>query len=357
MATHVTGPAIYADSEGKVVIRRDLPAPEPLEGEILIEIFYSGSNPSDLRIVYYLGYRDIVLGLDFCGRVLESPGLDGSGFKAGDIVAGYSTSEDVLPVRFGTHQSYISRPPIGLFKVPENLPLPDAAALTTVVQTANDALFNIFQLPMPGSGQSQADGTLVVWGGGTAVGTSAIQLGSAIGIKSIIVTASSSRHELLRGLGATHCFDYHDESVVEQVKQAIREAGQTQVWGFDTAGTADSSRLLLDSLTGFKGNTQFAFVGLMIGDRPTSEVALGVRHQRLAFDMPGALEPLVFPADPIAAEKMWLATEWVVKNYGKGFKLPGLRVFEGTAEEALDQLQTVAQQGAFGKLVLKRPLK
>ncbi|EWZ52414.1 hypothetical protein FOZG_02186 [Fusarium oxysporum Fo47] len=145
MTTNVPGPALYADNEGNVVVRRDLPAPTPAEGEILIEVLFSGSNPSDLRIVNYLGFRNFVLGYDFCGRVLETPG----------------------------QMALDSRPPIGIFKVPANLPLPDAAALTTVVQTANDALFHLFKLPLPSSGHGHIEGTLVVWGGGTAVGMSA----------------------------------------------------------------------------------------------------------------------------------------------------------------------------------------
>ncbi|RKK72097.1 hypothetical protein BFJ69_g10360 [Fusarium oxysporum] len=329
MATNVPGPALYADNEGNVVVRRDLPAPTPAEGEILIEVLFSGSNPSDLRIVNYLGFRNFVLGYDFCGRVLETPGPNGSGFKTANW-----------------H-----------FKVPANLPLPDAAALTTVVQTANDALFHLFKLPLPSSGHGHIEGTLVVWGGGTAVGMSAIQLARAVGITSIIVTASASRHGVLRELGATQCFDYHDESVVEQVKRAVQEAGNIRVWGFDTAGTPDSSRLLMDSLASCQGDVQFAFVGLIVGDRPACEMCLAVRHHKLAFDMPGAPEPYVFPAKPAEAEKMWQATEWVVAHYGKEFRLPGLRVFEGRAEEALDHLQTVARQGAFGKLVLKQPLE
>ncbi|KAG5747155.1 hypothetical protein H9Q70_010148 [Fusarium xylarioides] len=357
MTTKLPGPALYADNDGNVVVRRDLPPPTPVEGEILIEVLFSGSNPSDLRIVNYLGFRNFVLGYDFCGRVLESPGLNGSGFKAGDIVARYTSYEDDQPLRWGTHQSYISRPPIGMFKVPENLPLPDAAALTTVVQTANDALFHLFKLPPPSSGQDLVVGTLVVWGGGTAVGMSAIQLARAVGVTSIITTASASRHGLLQELGATQCFDYHDEFVVQQVKQAVQEAGNKRVWGFDTAGTPDSSRLLLDSLASFEGDVKFAFVGLIGGNRPASEMCLAVRYHKLAFDIPGAPEPYVFPAKPAEADIIWKATEWVVAHYGKEFRLPGLRVFAGRAEEALEQLQTVAAQRAFGKLVLKQPLE
>ncbi|KAM5379032.1 hypothetical protein ACJA88_005592 [Fusarium oxysporum] len=160
MTTNIPGPALYADNEGNVVVRRDLPAPTPAEGEILIEVLFSGSNPSDLRIVNYIGFRNFVLGYEFCGRVLETPGLNGSGFKVGDIVAGYTSHEDDQPL------------------LPANLPVPDAAALTTVVQTANDALFHLFKLPLPSSGHGHIEGTLVVWGGRTAVGMSAHSAGT-----------------------------------------------------------------------------------------------------------------------------------------------------------------------------------
>ncbi|KAF5599869.1 flavin-containing protein [Fusarium pseudoanthophilum] len=321
MTIKAPGPALFADNEGNVVVRRDLPVPTPVEGEILIEVLFSGSNPSDLRI-------------------------------AGDIVAGYTTYEDYQPVRWGTHQSYISRPPIGMFKVPGNLPLPDAAALTTVVQTANDALFHQFKLPLPSSGQGLIEGTLIVWGGGTAVGMSAIQLARAVGVTSIITTASASRHGLLKELDATQCFDYHDESVVQQIKQAVHMTGNTRIWGFNTAGTPDSSRLLLDSLAGLEGEIQFAFVGLIGGNRPASEMCLAVRHHKLAFDIPGAPEPYVFPAKPAEAEIIWKATEWIVAHYGKEFRLPGLRVFAERAEEALEQLQTTKSYNARPDIII-----
>ncbi|EWY92298.1 hypothetical protein FOYG_05876 [Fusarium oxysporum NRRL 32931] len=157
MTTNIPGPALYADNEGNVLVRRDLPAPTPAEGEILIEVLFSG----------------------------------------------YTSYEDDQPL------------------LPANLLLPDAAALTTVVQTANDALFHLFKLPLPSSGHGHIEGTLVVWGGGTAVGMSAIQLARAVGLTSIIVTASASRHRVLREFGATQCFDYHDESVFGDLIQRV----------------------------------------------------------------------------------------------------------------------------------------
>ncbi|KAM5347302.1 hypothetical protein ACJ41O_010307 [Fusarium nematophilum] len=224
-------------AEGPPIIRRDMPTPQLTEGEVLIQVLFSGVNPSDLRMPERLGCRNRVLGIDFCGRVLETAGLLGhSGFEVGDVVAGYMSGNGNRPLRYGTHQSQVSIPPMGLFKVPQSMPLPDAACFMTVVQTANDALYNRLELPLPSSSPTPIEGTLVIWGGSTAVGMSALQLALARGVASII------------------------------------------------------------------------------------------------------------PARPAEAEKMWKAVEWVREKYGKCFKLLGLRVFEGTAESALEEAIGVSRQ-------------
>lgn len=347
--------ALYADAEGKAVVRRDIPSPEPTNGELLIQVLFSGVNPADLRMVERLGCHNRVLGTDFCGRVLETPGPV-SRFQVGDVVAGYTSGSGDRPLRYGAHQSYISTPPKGIFKVPENMPLADAAGLMTVVQTANDALYNRLGLPLPSTPPTPTEGTLVIWGGSTAVGMSAIQLARASGVASIIVTASTGRHGLLKELGATQCFDYKNESVVSDVSKAIQEAGHSQIWGFETAGSEESSRLFLEALADAKGSVRTSFVAVEYTNRPASEGALGSRHIDLVFHIAGMPQPLTMPARPDEAKRMWTALEWAVKNYGSGFKLPGTKVFEGSAEDALDKVTTVSNQGSFGKVVLKHPL-
>ncbi|KAK1702490.1 chaperonin 10-like protein [Colletotrichum lupini] len=351
----MTGAALFVGSDGQVVTRHDLPPVTARDDEILIDVVYSGVNPADLKIVHFTNFRNSVPGTDFCGKVLDCPALVDSGFKVGDIVAGQSVAHGECSKEYGAHKPRISTPKLGLFRVPENMPRPDAAAITTVSHTASDALYNNFKLPLPGSSTDVVEGTLVVWGGGTAVGLSAIQLARASGVTNIITTASLPRHDLLRGLGATECFDYKDADVSDKVRQAVIKTGHSWVWGFETAGSLESSQLLLGALTNINADTQFSWVNATGAQRPPSESVLGSRDYDIVFEVAGGRH--VIPAEPGKASNMWAALDWVVKSYGKGFELPVVRVFEGTGEKALEEMETVSKQGTFGKLVLKHPLR
>ncbi|OHF01878.1 hypothetical protein CORC01_02756 [Colletotrichum orchidophilum] len=351
----MAGATLFVGSEGNVTARRDLPPVTARDGELLIDVLYSGVNPADLKIVHFINFRNSVPGTDFCGKIVECPALAGSGFKVGDIVAGQTVPHGDHFNGYGAHKPRISTAQADLFKVPAGMAYSDAAAITTVTQTASDALYNNFKLPLPGNIHDVVEGTLVIWGGGTAVGVSAIQLARASGVTNIITTASPSRHNLLRDLGATECFDYRDADVAEKVKQSVIKAGHSRVWGFETAGSPESCQLLLDALSVIPGDIHFSWVNATSVRRPSSESVLGSRGYEIVFEVPSGRR--VIPAEPEKAVQMWDALRWAVSNYEKGFKLPVVRVFEGTGEEALGEMETVSKQGSFGKLVLKHPLQ
>ncbi|KAM0329503.1 hypothetical protein ACHAQA_004812 [Verticillium albo-atrum] len=349
--------ALCVDDAGDAVVRSDIPEHHPEDGEMLIEVLYSGVNPADLKTLKVVDVGPSALGMDYCGRVLKAP--VGCDYQVGDVVAGYTLTGAPRPLRFGTHQKYIATAAsAGTFKVPKNMPEPDAAAFMSVFQTAGDALFNRLGLPLPDySAQPQAlSTTLVIWGGSTSLGVCAIQLARAIGITSIIVTASSARHQLLIGLGATRCFDYKDPDVVAQVKEAVIEAGNADVRAFETVGLPGPYRALLDTFTGPLGNTRMAFSWIHTDERPQDELVLGGRHYDVVLKVRGG-DTIVNKARPLEGETIWKAVEWAVANYGTRFRLPSVQVFEGTAEGALAKLEEVAALGLFGKVVIKQPMQ
>ncbi|KAH7018948.1 chaperonin 10-like protein [Ilyonectria destructans] len=329
--------AIYVNNDSQVVAQ-DLTVPPPRDGEILIQVLYSGINPADIRTSKFFGCRHRVLGNEFCGRVLESPSLVDTPFKAGDIVASYS---------------YITIPPTGVWKVPSNVPLPDAATLTLVVQTANDAIFNRLKLPLPDAEKGVVEGTLVIWGGATSVGRAAIQLGRASGITSIVVTASKERHEYLKTLGATHCIDYRDDDVVQKVKAVLREAGQSPILGLDAIGTPNSQTLLANSTA---DHQEVRLTTVLLVPNEGFEVTLYVRHADVTFTLPNG-ELLVFPTHPTEAERMWKALAWVIEHYGGDFKAHPVRVLDTTAEETLHEVLEAGEMKTFGRVAMKHPLK
>lgn len=344
---------IYIDDNGQVVVQ-DLPMPQPADGEVLIQVLYSSVNPTDIKSPKVFGLTRRVLGNEFCGRVLESPNLENLPFKVGDIVAGSTSGSNDRPIRHGTHQSYIASPLAGIFRVPDNLPHADAAALTIVTQTANDAIFNRLGLPLPDTVTAPADGVLVIWGASTSVGMAAVQLARVIGVTSIVAVASAQRHDYLKTLGATHFVDYKDENSVAKVKAILEKAGDGPIWGFDAAGTLDSPRLLLDAMPR-QDNIRLTTV-LAIYDDKRFDPALGNRQQKFVFDVPGLEKPIVFPARPAEAEVMRKALEWEVNHYGAEYKPQPVKIFEGAAEEAIQEVLKRGEMSEFGKLVLKHPL-
>ncbi|CVK95428.1 uncharacterized protein FMAN_16136 [Fusarium mangiferae] len=179
-STPATSRALYADEDGKLVVRH-VPFPEPQEGELLIKVLYSGVNPADTKIIDFFGLKNYVIGTEFCGEVLESKTLASTSFKAGDIVAEVLSGGQNPPLRWGTHQEFMIVVASWVWKVPENLPPQDAAGLSIVGLTAATGLFNDIGLPLPPNfakgtpdeGVAATEGTLVIWGGATSVGMAA----------------------------------------------------------------------------------------------------------------------------------------------------------------------------------------
>ncbi|KAF4905640.1 Zinc-type alcohol dehydrogenase-like protein [Colletotrichum viniferum] len=82
------------------------------------------------------------------------------------------------------------------------------------------------------------DTSVLIWGGSSSVGLYAIQI-AALHEFNVITTCSPRHIDLVKYLGANHAFDYHDDDVVESIKQAA--PGLKYV--FDTIGNESSSGL------------------------------------------------------------------------------------------------------------------
>ncbi|KXJ86382.1 chaperonin 10-like protein, partial [Microdochium bolleyi] len=241
-----TNTALYMDRDCQMTVKRGFDIPQPQADEVLVEVEFSGVNPADIRHGTILGVVPVVLGYDFSGRVVSSP--PGSGLTPGDAVAGTTPSGLGRPSRYGAHQKFLACPIDWLFRVPTaHLPMPDAACLSVVARTAADVMFNIFEYPLPSQSPIQPEssskvGLLLVWGGSTAVGCCAIQFARACGVQHIFVTASPARHELLKSLGATRCFDYRDPDAVAKISAAVEAQQQGPVrYALDAAGSFGTS--------------------------------------------------------------------------------------------------------------------
>nr|RBQ92572.1 hypothetical protein FVER53263_08796 [Fusarium verticillioides] len=326
-STPATSRALYADENGKLVVRH-VPFPEPHEGELLIKVLYSGVNPADTKSIDFFGLKNFVTGTEFCGEVLESKTLASTSFEAGDIVAGV--------LSWGQNPPWRLTAATGLFN-DIGLPLPPSVAKGT-----------------PDEGVVAPEGTLVIWGSATSIGMAAIQFARAARVSSIIAIASSMRHEYLKTLGATQAFDYNDRDVTEKVKLALKSTSGT-IWALDARGSPESQALLKKAIP---QHDKAVLASVMLGGDPEYKRIMGVRHFDVEFELPGG-QKMTWRKDMAAADRHWRGLNWAVENYGApgGYVPTPVRVFEGSGEDAIKEVYNVKNMSTFGKLVLKHPLK
>ncbi|GAB1214761.1 hypothetical protein ATERTT37_003930 [Aspergillus terreus] len=346
--------ALYVNGDGQFSVRDDIPPHNIQPNELLIETHYSGVNPADVKHSAHLGIQPTVIGYDFSGRVLSAP--PSSKFSPGDIVAGYTPSGLGRPTRYGAHQDVLAVPEDMAFKVPPHLPEADAAALTVVAMTAADVVHNLFKFPLPTSPGSFS-APLLIWGASSSVGICAVQLARASGCTNILVTASPSRHALLRSFGASHAFDYSSPSVVADIQSVVETLGQGPIThAFDAVGSlgdpssADMVAQCVDSSA--------VLVSVVLRDDPRFRMPLATTNNPFSIQPPGVPQPISIPARPADHWNAWKALNWAVDNYGKAFKLPAVEALEVTAEEALEEIYKVADgKRGFGKIVFQHPFK
>jgi len=348
-------PALYVDETLTFEVLHTQQHPTPENGELLIETHFSGANPADIKHATILGIYPTVLGYDFCGKVVQTTS-DSSAFQTGDIVAGYTPTGIGRQAKYGAHQRYMICPEDLAFKVPSNLPEHHAASLNVVVMTAADALYNFFGFPLPNStSPEKGTGPLLIWGASSSVGLAALQFAKASGVYPIYVTASTERHPLLLKLGATQCFDYKSPTVVEDIKTALHESQQQLKHAFDTVGSNNSAKPMADCTF---PSSDTILISVVFQSDPRFKMPFAAPNQDVTIELPGNPGTITIPARPEDYQRAREAFVWAIENYGVKFEMPMVKVFEGSAEEALKELRALAGLGSgFGKVVLRHPLR
>jgi NADPH:quinone reductase-like Zn-dependent oxidoreductase len=348
-----TNKALFADKSKHVSVR-ELPIPEPGADEVLVEVLYTGINPSDIRHPKFLEIANTVIGDDFCGKVVKSNSIK---FQVDDIIAGFTPASYPRPVQYGTHQAYVCCPDNMCYNVPDNLPHDHAAALNVVAMTAADTLFNLFSFPLLTANESKLPGPLLVWGASTSVGVCVIQYARASRCPLIVAVASPSRHKLLRELGAIVCFDYSSATVVEDIQAAVRGTGKGPIrYALDAVGTTERP-------------TSAEMVKRCIDKKALAASVIHRLDRRFQFPLAMTLQnfyikpwflpfKLKTPAWPADQWRAWEALQWAIQEYGDGFQLPVVKVIEGRGEDILRRAERIAEgKGGFGKTVVRQPMQ
>lgn len=110
--------------------------------------------------------------------------------------------------------------------IPDSISFEEGAVLPLAISTAAAGLYQKTHLglPFPSTNPQPTNQTLLIWGGSSSVGATAVQLAVASGLK-VVATASTRNHDFVKSLGATKVVDYSSSSVVDDILAAIKEVG------------------------------------------------------------------------------------------------------------------------------------
>ena len=305
---------ITAPGGPEVLVPCERPTPEPRAGELLIAVQASGVNRPDVlqrkgRYPVPPGVSDLP-GLEIAGTVVAGAAADlaVAGLKIGDAVCAL--------VAGGGYAEFCVAPAGQCLPVPQGLNMIEAASLPETFFTVWQNVFAIAGL--------KAGETLLVQGGSSGIGVTAIQLAKALGATVIVTAGSDDKCAACVALGADHAINYRTQDFVAEAKRLTGGKGVDVVLdmvagdyvGREIECLADEGRLAIIATQG--GNTSTIDSGLVLRKRlsitgstlrPRSVAYKTVLAQQLrATAWPlieaGKVKPVihqVFPANQAAA--------------------------------------------------------
>ncbi|WP_108651363.1 NAD(P)H-quinone oxidoreductase [Dongshaea marina] len=194
--THFGGPEVLELTEQA--------KPEPAAGEVLIRVCAAGVNRPD--IVQRKGYypppagASLIPGLEVAGEIVASNG-DMGDFQIGDRVCALVTG--------GGYSEYVAAPACVCLPIPQGLSMVEAAALP---ETFFTVWSNLFERGGLKSGQS-----VLIHGGASGIGTTAIQLAKRVGARVFVTAGSEQKCRFCEELGADVVLNYKEQDFVEEV--------------------------------------------------------------------------------------------------------------------------------------------
>lgn len=182
------------------------PIPVLKAGEVLIKVHAAGINRPDVlqRLGKYPvppGASDLP-GLEVAGEIVDGD-LNGSDFQKGDLVCAL--------VQGGGYAEYCAAPLAQCLPVPPGLTALEAA---TLPETYFTVWSNVFDRARLSDGES-----LLVQGGSSGIGVTAIQLAKALGHRVFATAGSADKCRAVEALGAERGINYRDEDFAAVVKE------------------------------------------------------------------------------------------------------------------------------------------
>src|SRR5438105_6862397 len=199
---------------GPEVLRlEEVPAPRPGAGQVLVRMHAIGVNPVEtyIRSGTYARLPELPYtpGNDGAG-VIEQVGSDVNEFKAGDRVY---TAGSIS----GTYAEFVLCKTEQVHRLPANVSFAQGAAMGTPYATAYRGLFQ--------RADARPGETVLVHGASGGVGTAAVQMARARGLRVFGTAGTDNGRKLAREQGAQEVFDHHAPDHFEQIMKATGGRG------------------------------------------------------------------------------------------------------------------------------------
>ena len=300
-ATEISGPG------GPEVLRPcERPMPQAGAGEVLIRVHAAGVNRPDVlqRSGSYPPPPDAsdLPGLEVAGEIVGGD-LDGSGFNQGDLVCALAHG--------GGYAEYCVVPIGQCLPIPKGWSLLEAASLPETFFTVYGNVFDRAKLA--------AGETLLVQGGSSGIGVTAIQMAAALGHRVFVTAGTDDKCRACEQLGAERGINYRTEDFVEVVKSLTGGKGANVILDM-VAGDyvnrelrclADDGRLVIIALLGgATGEINFGEVlrrrlvitGSTLRPRPVTfkrHIAQQLRSQVWPLLESGRIKPVIYQTFPL----------------------------------------------------------
>ena len=282
------------------------PVPELKAGEVLIKVHAAGVNRPDVlqRLGHYpvpSGASDLP-GLEVAGEIVDGD-LSNSSFNKGDMVCAL--------VQGGGYAEYCAAPLQQCLPIPAGLSPLEAASLP-------ETFFTVWSNVFDRSGLSGAD-TLLVQGGSSGIGVTAIQMATAMGHRVFATAGSDEKCRACEALGAERGINYRSEDFVKVVKELTAGKGADVILDM-VAGDyvareidclADDGRIALIALLGGAKATvdlgqvlrrRLSISGSTLRARPVAfKAAIAWRLQEKVWPLIelGKIKPVIFKTFPL----------------------------------------------------------
>ena len=188
------------------------PTPEPRAGEVLIRVLAAGVNRPD--VLQRLGMYKVPSDAD------PLPGLEVAGeiVRLGDGCSRWNVGDKVMALTHGGgYAAYCRVHESHCLPVPANLSMVEAAAIPETFFTVH---YNVFM-----RGGLKAGETLLIHGGSSGIGTTAIQLAKASGATVIVTAGTDAKCRFCEELGADNAINYKTEDWQKVVMDFTGDTG------------------------------------------------------------------------------------------------------------------------------------